>query len=190
MKPFSFTWFKKSTLAGLALVAAVGLTVTTTGCASTRTAGEQIDDAGITAKIKTKYAADPEINPFNIDVDTDNRVVRLRGTVEDEATRREAIELAESTEGVRRVISDIRIGERTMGDRLDDATIVTAVNAKFAADPMVSALKIDVDSNDGVVTLSGTVKTEQVRRHAADLVRTVDGVRSVENRLKVEPANS
>ena len=39
-------------------------------CATNRPAGDQVDDAAITAKVKAKLAADPELNPFKINVDT------------------------------------------------------------------------------------------------------------------------
>jgi osmotically-inducible protein OsmY len=66
------------------VVAAVLTLVLSTsfGCASTRTVGEQIDDGAITSKINAKLTADPEVNPFNIDVDTLDGVVTLRGEVE------------------------------------------------------------------------------------------------------------
>lgn len=61
------------------------------------------DDAAITAKIKTKLAADPEINPFTIDVDTVNGQVTLNGVVKTEAQKAEAIKHARQTRGVTEV---------------------------------------------------------------------------------------
>lgn len=167
-------------LVGCLVVAALAA-----GCATNRPLGEQFDDATISAAVKAKYVADPEINPFNIDVDTNDGVVRLSGTVEDEATRREAVKLANNTDGVRRVINDIKLGERDLGERLDDAAITAAVKAKIIADPELNALNIDVDTQDGVVTLSGVVKDERHRQEAVDLARHTDGVREVRNRLEV-----
>lgn len=57
-------------------------------------------DAAITARIKTKLSADPEINPLRIDVDTVNGAVTLTGTVTSEAAKQEAEDLARATEGV------------------------------------------------------------------------------------------
>src|SRR5918996_1360359 len=57
-------------------------------------------------------------------------------------------------------------GERSTGQVIDDALITTKVKASFAADPQVSALAIDVDTADGVVTLTGVVDGEPERQRA------------------------
>jgi hyperosmotically inducible protein len=64
-----------------------------------------------------------------------------------------------------------------------DATIVTAINAELAKDSALSALKINVDSRDGAVTLNGTAPDEAAKVHATQLATSVTGVKSVDNRL-------
>jgi hyperosmotically inducible protein len=80
-------------------------------CSSTKTAGTQVDDAAITAKVKAKLAADGDINPFNIDVDTNEGVVTLQGRVSKEEARTKAERHARETEGVRRVINLVKVGD-------------------------------------------------------------------------------
>jgi hyperosmotically inducible periplasmic protein len=80
-------------------------------CSSTKTAGTQVDDAAITTKVKAKLAADGDINPFNIDVDTNEGVVTLQGRVAKEEARTKAEQLARETEGVRRVINLVKVGD-------------------------------------------------------------------------------
>lgn len=82
-------------------------------CSSTRTVGSQVDDAGITAKVKAKLAADGDINPFNIDVDTNEGVVTLQGRVAKEEARTKAEQLARGTDGVKRVINLVKVGDKT-----------------------------------------------------------------------------
>ena len=94
---------------GLALVIALGLVA----CSSTRSPGTQVDDSAITASVKAKLAADGDINPFNIDVDTNEGVVTLQGRVEKAETRSKAEELARETDGVARVINLIKVGDQT-----------------------------------------------------------------------------
>jgi hyperosmotically inducible protein len=94
---------------GLALVLALVLGA----CSSTRTVGTQVDDAGITAKVKAKLAADGDINPFNIDVDTNEGVVTLQGRVAKDEARIKAEQLARDTDGVRRVINLVKVGDKT-----------------------------------------------------------------------------
>ena len=82
-------------------------------CSSTQPAKEQFSDAGITTKIKAKFVADPEINPFNISVETEEGIVYLTGRVQDESVKEEAEKLARETEGVRSVVNHIQVGDRT-----------------------------------------------------------------------------
>lgn len=102
------TW-KSGLLMALALVVMTSLAA----CSSTQTAGTQVDDAAITASVKAKLAADGDINPFNIDVDTNEGVVTLQGRVERAEARSKAEELARGTDGVRRVINLIEVGDRS-----------------------------------------------------------------------------
>lgn len=69
-------------------------------------------DAEITAKVKAKLTADPEVNPFRIDVDAVDGRVTLNGKVRTEAQRREAEELARGTEGVVEVVNLLEVGPR------------------------------------------------------------------------------
>ena len=82
-------------------------------CSSTRTPGTQVDDAAITAAVKAKLTADGDINPVNIDVDTNEGVVTLQGRVEKEEARTKAEQLARDTYGVRRVVNLITVGDRS-----------------------------------------------------------------------------
>lgn len=82
--------------------------------------------------------------------------------------------------------------QRKAGEAMDrtgavvtDAGVTTAVKAKFLGDTTVSGLKIDVDTNDGVVTLTGTVASAAEKQRALDLARETAGVKSIVDRLKV-----
>lgn len=66
-----------------------------------------------------------------------------------------------------------------------DAGITAKVKSKFLGDTGVSGLKIDVDTKNGVVTLTGTVPTAAEKRRAMELAKGTDGVKSVVDRLKV-----
>jgi len=68
-----------------------------------------------------------------------------------------------------------------------DPGVTTAVKAKLATDDTVKAYKIDVDTKDGVVTLSGTVDTAEAKTRAVEVARTTKGVSRVEDQLSVAP---
>lgn len=76
------------------------------------------------------------------------------------------------------------------GQTLDDAGITTAVKTALAADPALSAMKIDVDTKDGVVRLTGPAPDDKARERAGVLAAAPDGVRSVDNQLTVGRGNS
>ena len=68
-----------------------------------------------------------------------------------------------------------------------DAGITTAVKSKLAADDTVKAYKVDVDTHNKVVTLSGDVETPAQREHAVLIARNTDGVADVIDQLRVNP---
>jgi hyperosmotically inducible protein len=73
---------------------------------------------------------------------------------------------------------------------VSDAEITTSVKSKLAANKTVSASNVDVDTSDGVVTLTGTVHSAAARTAAARLARQAKGVKRVENKLTVETAGT
>lgn len=68
-------------------------------------------------------------------------------------------------------------------ETLDDVAITAAVSAGFAKDPDLSAIKINVDTKNGAVTLNGSAPTEAAREKASSIAKAVKGVNSVENKL-------
>ena len=66
-----------------------------------------------------------------------------------------------------------------------DAGVTTKVKAQLAADEMVKAYKVDVDTREHVVTLSGEVETAAVKEQAVRIARSTEGVRDVVDELRV-----
>ncbi len=75
---------------------------------------------------------------------------------------------------------------KSLGRDIDDATITAEVKAKLAAEKIATLTRIDVDTNNGVVALNGTVQSEDMRMRAVDVARGVKGVREVVNNLRVQ----
>jgi len=73
---------------------------------------------------------------------------------------------------------------------MTDAEITSAVKTKLLADTTVGGLKLDVDTEHGVVTLSGPVHSAAERAQALKLARETKGVKSVKNNLKLEAAGT
>ena len=80
--------------------------------------------------------------------------------------------------------------KQSVGEYASDAVITTKVKAAIVAEKNLSALDIAVESNDGVVTLTGTVATDAQADNAARVTRDVEGVKQVENKVKVDPTTA
>ena len=75
----------------------------------------------------------------------------------------------------------------TVANKVGDAAITTLVNAELARDSQLSALRVDVDTVDGRVTLRGDAPNANARDpHEPRLAQRVDGVKSVDNQLSVK----
>jgi hyperosmotically inducible protein len=71
--------------------------------------GEKITDAWITTKVKWFFMGEDELKGSNIDVDTKDSVVTLKGTVRSQAGRVKAVDLAQNTDGVKRVVDQLAV---------------------------------------------------------------------------------
>jgi hyperosmotically inducible protein len=74
---------------------------------------------------------------------------------------------------------------RTVGETIDDARIAGEVKAKLAADSLSNLANIDVTSDTGIVTLSGTVDSTDRRARAAQIAGSVTGVKGLVNNIQV-----
>ena len=72
--------------------------------------GDDLEDAGIAAKVKTRLVSDERISAFDVDVDAREGVVTLKGAVSKEEAKSAAEELARATDGVSGVVNMITVG--------------------------------------------------------------------------------
>jgi hyperosmotically inducible periplasmic protein len=98
-------------------------------------------------------------------------------------TARDAKEKTETTAHDAKVKTE-RTAEKT-GEVVTDAAITSAVKTKFLAEPGVPGTSINVDTNNHVVTLTGTVKSKAEMDKAMAIARDTKGVKRVVNHLKV-----
>jgi len=89
------------------------------------------------------------------------------------------------------ISSGYALGEgRTIGETVDDSVITTEINAKIVKDPDLHFVKIDVDTREGNVTLTGKVPNEAAKVRLVELAGKVKGVKHVEDNLTVEATKS
>ena len=78
-----------------------------------KTAGNNVDDAGITASVKTNLASERGMQTLTaIDVDTNRGVVSLNGVVESLAAKQRAADIARQTAGVTSVVNNLQVAAR------------------------------------------------------------------------------
>lgn len=77
-------------------------------------------------------------------------------------------------------------GSSSAGQFIDDATVTTRVKSRLAADEKVSAMDVGVETNNGIVQLSGFVGSESEKMRAEEIARQVPDVRSVNNGIIVQ----
>ena len=177
----------------IALALCLGLGgLTLAGCASSPTSestGQYVENSVVTAKVKEKFLADPGIKSLKIEVETFKGVVQLSGFVDSADQKARAEQIAGSVEGVRSVKNDIVVLKKgeTAGQYLDDSAITAKVKTKIAEDPNLSAFAIEVETQRGIVQLSGFVDSSAQRTAAGRIARSVEGVKSVKNSLTVKP---
>lgn len=75
---------------------------------------------------------------------------------------------------------------QSTGEFIDDAAITTSVKTALLADKEVSGTAVNVETFKGVVQLSGFVKSQHEKEHAAAVTARVKGVKAVRNDLNVK----
>lgn len=93
---------------------------------------------------------------------------------------------AEAKEGMAELKADTKEAIKDVKEATTDATITTKVNAALATDGKLQARKINVDTNQGQVTLTGVAPDATSVARATELAKAVDGVKKVVNELKVD----
>ncbi|HEY1267208.1 MAG TPA: BON domain-containing protein [Candidatus Binatia bacterium] len=93
---------------------AVLFVVSLAGCQTMtgKSAGANVDDATLTARVKTKLVSDKAANLTRIDVDTNNGIVYLNGSVQTTQQKAKAEDLARSTDGVKKVVNNLQVSQR------------------------------------------------------------------------------
>jgi len=97
---------------GLATLAIVLVSLAGCGVMGGKSTADVVDDATITAAVKTKLVADRTSNLTRVDVDTTNATVYLKGTVESAEQKARAEQLAWDAKGVRGVVNQLQVQRR------------------------------------------------------------------------------
>jgi osmotically-inducible protein OsmY len=161
--------------------------VTGTGIPAVLATEAQLADQAITDAVEDELAHDPAIAAVNIDVQTRAGMVTLTGTLSNLLAKERASRIAETVKGVRGVANQIVVRpDQDLSDEALRKDVITALKL----DPVSDALELEVQVAQGVVTLMGTVQSWQEKQAAAGVVKGIQGVREVVNRIAIRYANA
>ncbi|ERK14130.1 molecular chaperone OsmY [Serratia fonticola] len=149
-----------------------------------------MDDSGITAKVKTALVDEKAIKSTDISVETEKGVVTLSGFVATQAQAEKAVDVAGRVEGVKSVSDKLHVKDQatqSVKSYAGDTATTSELKAKLLADDIVPSRNVKVETTDGVVQLSGEVKTQAQSDRAESIAKAIDGVKSVKNDLAVKP---
>lgn len=159
-----------------------------------------IHDAWLHGKLETALLFNEHLNSFDIDSDVRAGTAYLQGSVESDIDRDLAEEIAKSIKGVKEVENELEVDQAKARAARDDdehterhgfkqsvlnATLTARIKSQLLVNNNTGGLAIDVDSRDGVVTLSGTVDSEQEKELATRIAANTEGANSVNDQLTV-----
>jgi hyperosmotically inducible periplasmic protein len=143
----------------------------------------EVTDSWITSKLKIALFADSRVEGHEVHVVTNSRVVTLRGKVASAEAKTAAGEIAKGSEHVKGVRNELQVVAPSNRSEVtaSDKDITKNVQTRLGHDSGLKAVNVDV--NNGVVSLSGEVKSIDASAKASEVARSVAGVRSVKNDL-------
>lgn len=147
-----------------------------------------INDSWITAKTKIALFADSRVKGSEINVETSQGAMMIRGKVDSDAAKHAAEGIAKGIDGVKSVKNDLQVvapSKREATDDKDDA-ITARVNEQMAKDSQLKKAGIHAQTNAGVVSLTGEVQDLMTSAEASWTAWQVPGVKSVKNDLTVK----
>jgi hyperosmotically inducible periplasmic protein len=178
--------FTTSLLLGMALVAVpMSQAADRSDKSSTK---ETVTDSWVTAKTKIALFADSRVKGTDINVETKDGTVFLRGKVDSDEAKKAAEESAKLIDGAKSVKNELQVvapAKRDVVDDKDDA-ITKRVKQNIAKDERLKDADISIKTNDGVVSLSGEVPDLTTSAKASWTAWKVPGVKSVKNDLSIK----
>jgi hyperosmotically inducible protein len=150
-----------------------------------------LNDTEITAKVKSKLAAEDSLKTSDISVTTVNGIVTLKGMANTSDTKALAEKDALMVQGVRSVDNTLTTpsSNRAVAETkqvaaktervMSDSWITTKVKSELLADSVSKGVDVSVKTHHGVVVLKGKVSSREAIDHVKNIAKKVDGVKSV-----------
>ena len=148
-------------------------------------------DAWVRDKVKATLLLHPSVSAANTEVDFKDGIVTLRGNATSQAQKELSTEYAKDVDGVKDVNNEMTVSKtgkktpQTTGEKIDDASITAQVKMALLLHRSTSALNTTVATKRGVVTVAGKARNAAEKDLVTKLVKDVNGVKGVKNRMTV-----
>ena len=153
-------------------------------------------DTWIGRKVKLALLFHRHVNAGKTAVEVKEGIVTLKGEASSMAQKELTAEYANDIEGVKEVKNEMTVAatpepaERTAGEKMDDASITAQVKTALFTHRSTSAMKTQVKTRNGKVTLTGIANNSAEKSLVTKLVTDIQGVTSVKNQMTVEEAKT
>lgn len=149
-------------------------------------------DGWIGTKVRTTLLFYRNVRGLRTEVDVKDGAVTLRGEANSAAQKDLTTEYVKDVDGVTSVNNQMTVAaasapKESMGKKIDDASITAQVKLALLYHRSTSALSTSVKTNRGVVEITGKAMNGAEKDLVTKLVRNIDGVTSVQNRMTVGP---
>jgi len=167
---------------------------------------KESSDDWIAVKVRGALLFHRNVSITDTKVTVRNGVVTLTGMADNEAEKALAAEYAADVKGVQKVDNRIEVGmrrsdaamedsakhntmrdrgDRTVGEKIDDASITAQLKYALGVRRSTSALKTAITTREGVVTITGDAQNGAEKDLVTQLAKNIDGVREVHNEMNV-----
>jgi hyperosmotically inducible protein len=149
-------------------------------------------DAWLRDKVKVALLFHRSVSAATTEVDVKDGIVTLRGEAASQSQKELSTEYARDVDGVKDVKNDMSVSAsskkapRTIGQKIDDASISAQVNMTLLNHRSTSVLNTSVKTKRGVVTVGGKARNKAEIDLVTKLVNDIYGVRNVRNRMTIE----
>jgi osmotically-inducible protein OsmY len=157
--------------------------------------GQGLQDAKITASVRTALGLNRRLRPYTIKVDCEQGVVTLQGGVDGAELRARAEAVAAGVPGVTRVVNRLEIApaaaaaaEPTLAEKIGDKALEMRVKMALSLNRELKGSNIDVSAQRDQVVLSGDVQNESQRAGALLTARETASVATVFDRMQLPGA--
>jgi len=155
---------------------------------TTQSASNAMSDSWITMKTKLSLMADERVSATDVNVTTKQGIVTLQGKVPSAEAKQAAEADAKQIDGAKEVVNKLSVVPASAQKAVErkDEQITQDVESRVKKEKTLNTARIDVQTKNGIVTLTGDAPSLEASVRASEVAHRVPGVRAVHNELDVK----